>query len=172
MQKLQIKDAEIIRIMVQEEIIRSEDSRYDHRLHGILLVCSGLSCMEVAKLFGHSPRTIQYWVRRFEKDGFAGLQETQRPGRPNTLDEGIRQAINQDLRKSPRELGYNQTLWDGKLLSYHLSKKHTIHLGIRQCQRLFRQLGFRRCKPRPVIAGSDPEVKQAYKKTPVSDKQK
>ncbi len=75
MRKLEIKDADIVQIAVQQEILRSEDSRYDHRLHGILLVYSGKSCNEVAELFGHSPRTVQYWVRRFERSGFAGLQE-------------------------------------------------------------------------------------------------
>src|SRR3972149_11073113 len=140
MRKLEIKDADIIRIAVQQEILRSEESRYDHRLHGIMLVCSGFRCSEVAELFGHSPRTVQYWMRRFEESGFAGLQETQRPGRPAAMDEGIRQSLGQDLRRSPRELGYTQNLWDGKLLSHHITQKFSIHLGIRQCQRLFRQL--------------------------------
>lgn len=166
MRKLEIKDADIIRIAVQQEIVRSEDSRYDHRLHGILLVCSGTSCNQVAKLFGHSPRTVQYWVHRFEKSGFAGLQEAPRPGRPTALDENVRQSIGQDLRQSPRELDYAQNLWDGKLLSYHLAQRYGVRLGVRQCQRLFGQLGFRRRKPRPLIANGDPEKQQAYKKTP------
>jgi hypothetical protein len=33
---------------------------------------------------------------------------------------------------------------------------------------LFRQLGFRRRKPRPLIAKSDPEAQRRYKKTPPS----
>lgn len=172
MRKLEIKDADIMQIAVQEEILRSEESRYDHRLHGILLVCSGLSCNEVAKLFGQSPRTVQYWISRFEDSGFAGLQDTPRPGRPAAMDEGIIQSLGQDLRRSPRELGYAQNLWDGKLLSHHLTQKFRIHLGIRQCQRLFRQMGFRRRKPRPLIAESDPEAKRKYKKTSTSRRQR
>ena len=89
MRKLEIKDAEVMRIAVQQEIVRSEESRYDHRLHGILLVCSELSCAEVAELFGHGRRTIQYWVRRFEERGFAGLGETPRPGRPSLVPKGV-----------------------------------------------------------------------------------
>ncbi len=172
MRKLEIKDADIMQIAVQEEILRSEESRYDHRLHGILLVCSGLSCNEVAKLFGQSPRTVQYWISRFEDSGFAGLQDTPRPGRPTALDEGIIQSLGKDLRRSPRELGYTQNLWDGKLLSHHITQKFRIHLGIRQCQRLFRQMGFRRRKPRPLIAESDPEAKRKYKKTSTSRRQR
>lgn len=172
MRRLEIKDADIIRIAVQQEIYRSEESRYDHRLHGIMLVCSGFRCSEVARLFGHSRRAIQYWVHRFEKSGFAGLQEAPRPGRPASLDEGIRQDIGQDLRRCPQELGYTQNIWDGRLLSHHLAQRFGIRLGIRQCQRLFRQLGFRRRKPRPLIAKSDPEAGRRYKKTPASGRQR
>jgi transposase len=165
MRKFEIKDAEIIRIAVQQEILRSEESRYDHRLHGILLVCSGLSCPEVAKLFGHGPRTIQYWVRRFEESGFAGLEENPRQGRPSVIDEDIRREIAIDLRRSPREFGYSQNLWDGKLLGHHLSQYYGVQLGERQCRRLFHKLGFRRRKPRPLIAKADQEAQQRYKKT-------
>jgi hypothetical protein len=38
-------------------------------------------------------------------------------------------------------------------------------LGVRQCQRLFRAMGFRRRKPRPVIAHADPKAQRAFKKT-------
>jgi transposase len=155
-----------MQVAIQQEIVRSDESRYDHRLHGVLLVCSGLSTYEVAELFGQSARTVQYWVRRFEQRGFAGLQEAERPGRPTTLDASTLEQVGNDLRREPRELGYTQTLWDGKLLSHHLGLTYRIHLGVRQCQRLFAQLGFRRRKPRPLIAQADPEAQRAYKKTP------
>jgi len=166
MRKLEVENSDVMRLAIQDEIQRSEESRYDHRLHGVLLVCSGVSCREVAELFGESRRTVQYWVKRFNKDGFAGLWEGERSGRPASLDEATLEAVGRDLRVQPRSLGYAQNLWDGKLLSHHLAQAYGIELGVRQCQRLFHQLGFRRRKPRPVIAQADPEAQQAYKKTP------
>lgn len=157
MRKFEIKDAAIMEIAVQQEIQRSEESRYNHRLHGILLICKGFSCAEVAEFFNHSPRTIQYWAKRFEDEGFAGLVDTPHSGRPKRWDGKIMEAIGRDLRESPRSFEYSQNLWDGKLLSHHLSEKYDVSLGVRQCQRLFTHLGFRRRKPRPVIAKSDPE---------------
>ncbi|HDP33827.1 MAG TPA: transposase [Candidatus Hydrogenedentes bacterium] len=166
MRRLEITDADIMQVAIQQEIVRSEESRYDHRLHGVLLVCSGLSPYEVAELFGQSARTVQYWVQRFERHGFAGLQDAERPGRPATLDAAMLERVGQDLRGDPRGLGYTQNLWDGKLLSHHLDAAYGVRLGVRQCQRLFTQLGFRRRKPRPLIAQADPEAQRAYKKTP------
>jgi hypothetical protein len=41
MRKLQIEDAEVMRTAIQQEIGRSEESRYDHRLRLLLLVTAG-----------------------------------------------------------------------------------------------------------------------------------
>jgi transposase len=165
MQKLKISETEIMRLAVQQEIARSEESRYDHRLHGILLVSHGISCPQVAEWLGQDPRTVQRWVNRFETKGFAGLQEGERLGRPSKICEAKWEMLESELRRNPREFGYTQNLWDGRLLAHHLSKTHEINLGTRQCQRIFRQLGFRRRKPRPVIAQADPAAQAAYKKT-------
>lgn len=120
MRRLEITDADIMRLAIQNEIKRSEESRYDHQLHGVFLACSGMSSYDIAALLGQSPRTVQYWIHRFQDHGFAGLQEGERTGRPPALTESALEVLGQDLRREPRLLGYPQTLWDGKLLSYHL----------------------------------------------------
>ena len=51
-EKLVIADADVMRLAIQQEIARSDESRYDHRLHGLLLVTGGHSCQQVADLFG------------------------------------------------------------------------------------------------------------------------
>jgi transposase len=165
MRKLQIRDADVMRIAIQQEIARSDESRYDHRLHGVLLVAGGESCTEVARKFGEDARTVQRWVNHFEHDGFAGLREGERPGRPRALDERCWAQVERELRRNPRSFGYEQNLWDGKLLAEHLRRRHQVELGVRQCQRLFKQLGFRLRKPRPQVAQSDPIKVAAVKKT-------
>ena len=164
MQRLEIENADIMKIAIQQEISRSEDSRYDHRLHGLLLVCQGFSCPEVSDILGDSPRIIEYWVNDFNNKGFAGLREGKRTGRPSSIDEAILSNIDSDLRQNPTYFGYTQNLWDGKMLSHHLKEKYDIKLGVRQCQRFFDKLDFRLRKPRPVIAKSDDEAKAEYKK--------
>ena len=41
MKKLEIADADVMRIAIQQEIQCSNEARYDHRLHGLLLVTGG-----------------------------------------------------------------------------------------------------------------------------------
>jgi transposase len=144
LRKLEIEDAEIMKIALQHEILRSDESRYDHRLHGVLLVAQGFSCYEVGSMLGHTPKTIETWVNQFNVKGFAGLREEFKHGRPPSLNETMISNINSDLRNNPETFGYSQNLWDGKLLSYHIEKVYKIKLGVRQCQRLLNKLGFKK----------------------------
>jgi transposase len=164
MRALTIADAATIVLGLQDEIRRSEESRYDHRLHGVLLVAQGMTCPEVARLLGDAPRSVEYWVGGFEEKGLAGLREGERSGRPRRLDDQQLREINAVLRQTPRDVGLGGNLWDGKTLTAWISQKYEIDLGARQCQRLFRQLGFRLRKPRPAIAQADPDKQKAHKK--------
>jgi transposase len=166
MQRLQVADAKMMEMALKNEILRSEEARYDHRLHGVLLVCQGFSCYDVGQMFGHHPTTIQRWVRSFEMHGFSGLEDQEKAGRPQRLTPEQLQLVDHDLRQSPREFSYSQNLWDGKLLAHHLEQTQKVALGVRQCQRIFHQLGFRLRKPRPVIARASLEEQEAFKKTP------
>jgi transposase len=165
MKRIQIEDNEIMQETIQQEILRNEDSRYDHRLHGVLLVSKGISCYQTGEFLGHDSTTIQRWVNDFNKSGFSGLLDKERSGRPTYLNSRQWEKLGKDLRKQPKTLGYVQNLWDGKLLAYHLKNQYGIEVGVRQCQRIFHKFGFRRRKPRPVIAQADPAAQKAFKKT-------
>ena len=157
MKPLKIADSPTIILGLQDEIRRSEESRYDHRLHGLLLVAQGMTCPEVARLLGDAPRSVEYWVGRFERDGLAGLLEGERPGRPRRLAEKQMEAVDRILRQPPREAGLSGNIWDGKTLSTWIEQKYDVDIGVRQCQRMFRQLGFRLRKPRPARAQANPK---------------
>jgi len=164
MKPLTIADASMIVLGLQDEIRRSRDSRYDHRLHGVLLVAQGMTCPEVARLLGDAPRTVEYWVRRFEEEGLFGLVEGERPGRPPRLSDEQIGEIDQASNSTPKQAGLTANLWDGKTLAAFIRERFGVELGVRQCQRLFRQLGFRMRKPRPLIARADPARQEAHKK--------
>jgi transposase len=164
MKPLKIANAASMVLGLQDEIRRSEESRYDHRLHGVLLIAQGMTCPEVSQVLGDAPRSVEYWVRRFEARGFAGLVEGERSGRPKRLSGLHLREIDTVLRRTPRDVGLTGTLWDGKTLSAWIERQCGVRLGVRQCQRLFRQRGFRLRKPRPLIAHADPERQKTHKK--------
>jgi len=69
MQKIEMANPEVTVIAIQQEIYRSAESRYQHRLHALLLICKGQSCQQVADLFDEDRRTVQRWIKRFETHG-------------------------------------------------------------------------------------------------------
>lgn len=164
MRTLKVDDADTMVLALQDEIRRSEDARYDHRLHAVLMVAQGLSARQTAGYLGDSPRTVEYWVNRFNEEGLAGLAETPRQGRPSRLSQEQLDEAAQALRDSPRLHGIDANLWDGKTLSHWIARQWGVELGVRQCQRLFRTLGFRLRKPRPMLAHADPEEQRRHKK--------
>jgi transposase len=105
MRRVQIADREDVVLGLQDEIRRSDESRYDHRLHGIVLVAQGMDCTDVARLLGDAPRTVAYWVRRFEDEGLAGLAEGERSGRPRRLSQAQLEQVSDALRRSPTDFG-------------------------------------------------------------------
>jgi len=54
---------------------------------------------------GDAPRTVEYWVRRFEEKGLTGLVEGERPGRPRRLNDKQIEEINAVLRQPPESAG-------------------------------------------------------------------
>lgn len=165
MKTLSIVNAEVMIPLLQGEIQRTEEARYDHRLHGVLLVAQGLTPPAVARLLGDAPRTVQYWIHRFEEHGLTGLREGARPGRPSRLDPTQVAKAQAALRGKPSSVGLSGNLWDGKTLAAYI-RELGVELRPRQCRNLLRQWEFRYRKPRPVIARADPEKQEAHKKTP------
>jgi transposase len=162
---LTIAEQEMMIMALHDEIRRNKNARYDHKLHAILLVALGFTCPEVSRMMGDSVRTIENWVNKFEKIGFSALGERSRPGRPSRLSDEQLYRIKLALARSPREYDIDANIWDGKTLSWFILNEFGIVLEVRQCQRLFRKLDFTYRKPRPIIAGTDEEIKEIFKKT-------
>src|SRR5437879_10176195 len=101
MKPLTVADSETIILALQDEIRRSEESRYEHRLHGLLLVAHGRTCPEVAALLGDAPRTVEYWIRGFEGRGLAAVGEGGRSGRPGRLSAERRRGVQAARRRLP-----------------------------------------------------------------------
>ena len=139
MKKITMPDTERVILALKDELRRSPESRYDHRLHGILLVARGNSGREVARLLGNAPRTVAYWVQKYEREGLAGLVRVKRSGRPRRLSEEQVAQIDAALRKAPRDFGLIRNVWNGKILAAFIREQWDVTLGVRQCQRMLRK---------------------------------
>jgi transposase len=138
MQPLKIDNPENVVRNLQDEIRRSEESRYDHRLHAILLIAKGLSAREAANRLGDAARTVEFWVHRFQEAGLEGLHEVRRPGRPSRLSPEQIAQVQSVLRSAPADAGLTADAWDSNTLSIHL-RSLGVRLQPRQCRNLLRR---------------------------------
>lgn len=136
MKRLKISDSRTVQVALHREIAGSGEARYLHRLHGVLLVCSGMSCREAAAALGRSPHAVANWVGRFMGLGVGGLRNRPHTGRPRTLSRKDRERIDRDLARSPEDSGHRGKVWSGKLLRAHIRRHCSVRLGVRQCQRM------------------------------------
>jgi transposase len=139
---LQIKDLEKIKAEIQNYFAVNEDARFVRRIDVIALICNGHAVNYVAGLFGINSTAVQRWIHRLNESGLQGLKDKPGRGRRSKFNDNDRLRLKSQLEKSPKDLGYDQARWDGKLLSPHLKVKYGVELKVRQCQNLFKQLDF------------------------------
>ena len=164
MRAISLSDPVNSRALLQQEINRHQDARYDHRLHCVSLVAAGIPCEQVAQYFGDSPRSVVNWARRLDRQGLAGLAEGNHSGRPGRLSPEQLEEVRRLIRQPPSQAGLSANLWDGKTLAQCLEDRYRIQLGVRQCQRLFHQLDTRYRLPRPAVGKADPQRQAEHKK--------
>jgi transposase len=123
--------------IIRKEFRRSDEARYIHRLHGVLLVLLGLSTIKAGKLLGDPQRTIAHWVNQFREHGLKGLNG-EKMGRPEILSSAQKKTLMNALAKSPQNSGVKADAWTGARVSSFLHKRYGIKLTLRHCYRLLR----------------------------------
>lgn len=175
MRILELNSSEEIKKKIQQYFRKNEEAKFIHRLHGILLKIDNKdnACQTIAEMFGHSSRTISNWINKVNETGdIEVLRDKPKPGRSTKLNEEQLIFIKNILQKPPELSGVSANIWDGKSLSFYIEKEFKIVLGVRQCQRLFKKLGFSLKRARPIVSKGDTSKKEVSKKTSrVSKKQ-
>ena len=160
-----IRNAEIVAAQIQDEINGKPEGRFYHRIHLLLLMAQGMSCKTVANLYNRPLRTVQRWVKELNENGLDALRDESKSGRPTRLNAQQIAELKDDLAGSPQLFSFSQGFWDGPLLAHHIETKYGIKLCVRQCQRIFRRLGFTLLRPRTRPEGSTVNAREAFKKT-------
>jgi transposase len=168
MKRLIVENKEEISRQIRSYFERNTESRFIHRVHGILLFIEkeSESCDSIGYLFGNSPRTISNWIKKLNSSGdLESLRDEPRPGRPSRLSLGQKLELKEILQRQPEASGMTGNIWDGKTLSAYIERRYGIILKVRTCQTLFHQLGFSLQRARPKVSKGDEKKKAEAKKT-------
>ena len=69
------------------------------------------------------------WVKRFNEQGLAGLEDEHRSGHPRVHDEKVRSALIDLATQKPNTLGYPFKLWTLERLQTVFRERHDVHLS-------------------------------------------
>jgi len=154
MQRLELSSSDEIRAQILAYFSKNDEAKFIQRLHAILLKIENQkkSCESIAGTFGQSPRSVSGWIKKVNEHGtIEVLRDVKRTGRKKKLGEHELEHIKTALQKDPELSGITTNIWDGKSLSDYIQKTYSVSLGVRQCQRLLRKLGFGSTRVRPIM---------------------
>jgi transposase len=69
------------------------------------------------------------WVKRFNENGMAGLEDKPKSGRPPTHDQKVRSALISLATQKPDTLGYPFKLWTLERLQTAFKEREGVHLS-------------------------------------------
>ena len=148
----------------KEIMLGKDDTRYYFRVFSVNFVLNGMSAARVAEIAGVSRSTVSGWVKTVDEQGFDALKTVKQNGRPSKLSNAQKAEIDSVLQQEPSDYGYK--VWDGSTLSDYIKEQYQIELGIRQCQRLFHELGYSKIRPQsfPSKGYEDTDARKEFKK--------
>ena len=112
------------------------------KIAALLLVLEGQRPGWVNALLDLNRMTLERWIHGVNQEGIQALIPDPRPGRPTQLTPEVRQQLERDLERPPREFGLQRASWDGPTLVVHLKKHFGLKLKVRQAQYWLHRLDY------------------------------
>lgn len=144
---------------------QSGDTKYILRVSMVNFMLQRTATVaELSSLSGIPQRTLSEWVRKVDEEGFEALRAKKQPGKEPKLNDKQMAEIKDAVAKPAAESGYY--VWDGITLSDYIKEKYNVELSVRQCQRIFKKLGFSHIRPQtyPSLGEDNEKARDEYKK--------
>lgn len=131
----------------------------------------GLKAEEIAKIVRESSVTVLTWLKRYIAEGVEGLQDAPRAGRTLTVTEEFRKQLLEKVRRRPRSLGLEYSMWTLQRLADYLAEQTGIRVSDETIRRELAKEGIVFSRPQHTISSPDPEyqVKKRRLKKPETD---
>ena len=152
-------------ILDLQTMYRTEkDARLARRIHGVYLAARGLSCTQIMTITGAARRTIQQWVRKYNKHRIEGLKDKPRPGQPTKLPRRQEPRFCKRIEAGPTKKDGVSVL-NGPAIRRILEREFGVLYSQQGLYDLLHRLGYSRLCPRPQHEKANPQLQQQFKKT-------
>jgi transposase len=146
---------------LQRALRHVQDARQFRRLLAVKLLAEGKGVGEVSQLTCLSRPIVYRWLRRYlSVRKVTALADLPRRGRPRAAPALTAELLMEEVRRSPREVGYASNGWTVTLLATHLHRKFGIKISEHTLRRRMHAARLRWKRPRHVYATKAPYLPQ------------
>lgn len=148
---------------LENEYNKESDGRRKQRLLMLIHVKEGKSANETSKMVKTSKNTVSKWVKRFNEEGFDGLDDRQRSGRPAVVDyDDLSDVLD---NHKPTDFGYPYQSWFPRLLyQYLIDYQNLENMTFEYIYEVIRRAGYTLKVPRSKHYRQDEEEVRIFKK--------
>jgi transposase len=173
MKRIQVPPLTKEQLAELEELYHKTDKpRYRTRAQIVLLSAEhGLKAEEIALIVRESHITVLRWLKRYMAEGVEGLMDAPRPGRSTTVTEAYRERLKEVVRRRPRSLGLEYSMWTLRRLADYLAEETGVRVSFETVRRELAKEDIVFSRPQHTISSPDPEyqVKKRRLKKPEMD---
>jgi transposase len=113
------------------------------RAQMIWSACQGEGVPAIAQRLSLDERTVRLWLKRFNQEGLAGLEDRPRSGRPVTYAPEVVGEILASALTDPQTLGQPFASWTIRRLQAYLNEEKSIPIGRSRLDELLLAEGLR-----------------------------
>lgn len=143
---------------------KEKNARLARRIQGVYLAEKGLNCPQIMEITGAKRRTIQQWIRKYNKGAIEALKELPRPGQPTKLPRDKEWEFCRRIEAGPSKKDGVAVL-NGPSIRRILEREFGVVYSLWGVYDLLERLNYRCLCPRPQHEKADPEGQQEFKKT-------
>lgn len=159
MKKLYVRPLSEEQIVELEELYRkTEVPRVRTRAQMVLLSAEkGLKAEEIADIVRESSVTVLRWLHRYMAEGIQGLMDAPRSGRSSVVTDEFRQRLLEVVRRRPRSLALEYSMWTLQRLADFLAEDLGIRISTETLRRELAKEEIVFSRPQHTISSPDPE---------------
>jgi transposase len=131
---------------------KGPNSRLRKRAQAIRLSATGYTTPQISEILGCNQQSIHNWFDFFEKDGFDGLYDKHRDGRPVIATVDYRARLVKAVKTNPRDLGYPFTVWTITRIRAHMARQMKTLLSESRVRQIMKEEGLVFKRPKHSLA--------------------
>ncbi|MCB9306306.1 MAG: helix-turn-helix domain-containing protein [Lewinellaceae bacterium] len=145
---------------------QTKDIRTRTRVQIILLNGEqGMVSSAIASIVRMNDVSVQRILHRYQSKGLQGLEDEPRSGRPQKMTEAYLEKLLATVRRRPRALGLDYSIWTLDYLRDYMAKHTGMVLSRETIRRHLKEKGITFSRPQHKISSPDPDYEVKKKRS-------